>query len=280
VDFELIAIDNFCEKARGDGYERDKGPNALRAAQEGNPWLKVLTYDERQSHWQAKNLGVRESTGKFLLFVDAHVMPGRDSIYPMFEYFLANHEALNGSLHLPVTYLILEWRKLIYRLDVDLELGKLEYSFDEAKPADRPYRVPAMSSCGMMITRETYDRLGGWPTILGSWGGGENFINFALATMGKNVWVWHAEPLYHHGEKRGYSMDRMDIVTNRCAAVFVVGGLEMAKRYMKAVHWPNLAQADLMKERILTRVRMECHDHRELIKAQQTVSLEDWVTQW
>lgn len=280
MDFEIIAVDNYCEAVGRQGFHKDKGAAVLRAATEGNSWLKVLTYDARASHWQAKNLGVAESTGKLLLFLDAHAIPGRDSIYPMVEYFRAHHQALNGSLHLPLTYQILEWRKLIYKLDVDLELGKLQYMFDDFRPSDQPYKVPAMSSCGMLVSRETYDKLGGWPTPLGSWGGGENFFNFALATMGKNVWIWPGGTLYHHGEKRGYWLDKTDIVTNRCIAVFIVGGLEMAQRYMSNVHGTGSRQGLVWKDKILTKVRNACCDHRELIKPQQTVLLHDWLKRW
>jgi glycosyltransferase involved in cell wall biosynthesis len=280
VDFEVLAINNFCQEFRNKGMEEDTGAAALRSASEGNPWLKVLSYDASASHWQAKNLGIREAQGDFLLFVDGHVMPGRDSLYPMFKHYQENYRQLNGTLHAPVTYKILEWRKLIYQLNVDLELGKLEYSFASAKEADQPYRIPAMSSCGMMIDRGTMDALGHWPKALGSWGGGENFMNFALATTGRNVWVWHGEPLYHHGEKRGYSMSRNDILHNRCVAVYVVGGRDMARRYMTNAYSSRPEHNSLWREKFWLQVVRGCYEHRQLIKAQQTVSLADWLGQW
>ena len=282
LDFEILAVDNSCHEFKVRGIVPDDGRRRIDAAAEGNQWLKSIEYGDRASHWQAKNYAVSKATGEVLLFVDGHVVPGRDAVRSMFEFYRREWKRLDGTLHLPLTYKILEWRKLIYRLDVDLSLGKLHYTFDDyrepAGPYRIPYQVPCMSSCGMMMHRQIFDLIGGWPVGLGSWGGGENFTNFALAVLGKRVWIWPGKPLYHHGEKRGYPMWRNDIIFNRTLATYIVGGDDLAQRFIMNCNAPG--QTDLWRERVLKKVVKSGRRHRGLIEKGQVTSIEDWVGRW
>jgi len=278
IDFEVLAVDNTCRDLEVRGIVPDSGREKVDAAAFGNPWLKSLGYSARASHWQAKNLAVSQASGDVLMFVDGHVVPGRGSISSMFKFYRQNWEELNGTLHLPLTYKILEWRKLIYRLDVDLSVGKLHYTFDTYVESEKPYRVPCMSSCGMMMHRKIFELLGGWPTGLGSWGGGENFLNFALAVLGKNVWIWPGEPLYHHGEKRGYSMWRKDILFNRVLALYVVCGYEFARRFIVHCNAPGYSLS--LRERMLSKAARSGRRHHELIRERQVMEIEQWLREW
>jgi len=272
VEFEIIAINNYCQEVKDQKREEDKGYEALLASQRGNPWLKILKYDEKLSHWQAKNLGVMESTGKFLWFCDAHCIVSRDSLLRMYEYYRNHYEVLNGTLHLPLTYKILEWHKLIYKLVANSETGEIHYSFTSSRPANAPYRVPCMSTCGMMMTRELYDYIGGWPVELGIYGGGENFINFTLAVLGKTVNIFPAPPLFHHGEKRGYHWNGDDYTRNRTIASYMFGGKELAARFI-AHRRGNPA----ILQKILNDVLEKTRPHREMIAAKQKLSIEEWL---
>ena len=275
VDFEIIAINNYCQEVKDQKREEDKSYEVLLASQKGNPWLKVLKYDKKLSHWQAKNLAVRESAGKFLWFCDAHCIVSRDSLFNMFLYYWNNYEELNGTLHLPLTYKILEWHKLIYKLVANLETGEIHYSFTPYRPADTPYRMPCMSTCGMMMTRELYDYVGGWPVELGIYGGGENFINFTLAILGKSVNIFPAEPLFHHGEKRGYHWNGDDYTRNRTIATYMFGGKELAARFIAHRRGnPTVLQM------ILNDVLEKTKSHREMIAEKQEINIEDWLKIW
>lgn len=279
-EFEILAINNFCEEFTKQGRVNDGGEAALRAAATVNPWLRVLTYQDRASHWQAKNLGIKEASSDFLMFLDGHIIPSRDSLYPMFRYYRDNYKELNGSIHLPLTYHILEYHKLIYKTDVNLELGKMEYTFDNFRESDEPYKTSVMSSCGMLVHRDILAALGNWPTALGSWGGGENFLNYALATTGRNVWIWPKGTLFHHGDKRGYAMSRTDVVYNRCLAVYLICGYKTAQKYLANAYKPSPTQTEIWQERTLLDIVHKCSEHRELIQDQQSITIEDWLTKW
>ena len=164
VDFEIIAVDNSCKEVEAQGRQLDGSGSAISGSIEVNPWLRYIIYNEKLSHWQAKNKAVEASSSPILWFCDAHCMIGRNALFNMFSYYRNHHQALNGTLHLPLTYKILESRRLIYKLVNNLEpAGEVHYSFTPLRRTDGPFRVPCMSTCGMMMTREIYDDLGGWP---------------------------------------------------------------------------------------------------------------------
>jgi len=276
VDFELIAINNYCEEVKAQNREQDKGGETIKACQRGNKWLKYLEYTDKLSHWQSKNLGVQHSTGDILWFVDAHCAISRDGLFDMFHYYIKNQDRLNGTIHLPLTYKILEWHRLIYKLAGEIEQGNLHYSFTGYRAADEPYEVPCMSTCGMMISREIYDKLGGWPVELGIYGGGENFINYTLAVLGMKKWIMTGGgTLFHHGEKRGYHWNGDDMIRNRFIANYMFGGdkwLSLMKENRKG------------RKEVLTKiyedVKATCKKHREFIKTKQVISIEEWLNKW
>lgn len=276
VDFEILAVDNWCEFMEAEqGKKQDKTYEHLKACEKGYPWLKALEYRESLSHWQAKNLAVQQSTGKFLWFCDSHCMVRRDSLFNMFEYYKKHHEALNGTLHLPLSYHIMEYHKLIYKLVWEPEVGNIHYSFSGYRSEDEPYQVPCMSTCGMMMTRELYDQLGGWPVELGIYGGGENFINFTLAVLGKSINIFPGPQLCHHGDKRNYHWYGDDYARNRCIANYLFGGVDLARRFID-----NRKGSKRVLYRILNNVLDTCAEHRKLIKDQQVMTIEDWSNQW
>lgn len=275
VDFEIIAVNNFCDEVAAQGKKEDPGAEALKATMRQNPWLKVINYREKLSHWQAKNLGVKNSTGRFLWFCDAHCVVSRDSLYKVLETYRRHWGVLDGTLHLPLTYKITEAKRMIYKLVTELDHGYVHYSFTRYRDALAPYPVPCMSTCGMMMSRELYDALGGWPTELGIYGGGENFINFTLAVLGKTVHIMPGGPLFHHGAPREYSWNYTDFKRNQIIATYLFGGRELAELFTKHSKGNQEVLHGILKD-----LFMKCADHREHIKRQQKLGIRDWVKIW
>lgn len=275
VDFEIIAINNFCAEVAAQDKEEDPGAEALKATMRQNPWLKVVDYREKLSHWQAKNLGVKHSSGRFLWFCDAHCLVSRDSLFKMFAFYRDNWRELNGTLHLPLTYKIMESRRLIYKLVAQLDHGWMHYSFTGYRDSPAPYAVPCMSTCGMMMARELYDALGGWPAELGIYGGGENFINFSLAVLGKTVNIMPGGPLFHHGAPRQYSWNYTDFKRNQIIATYLFGGRALAELF--TLHCKGNQE---VLRGIAEEVFVKCAEHRQLIKRQQKLDIREWVSKW
>jgi len=283
ADFEIIAINNYCDEVAGQigniRSDDDKAGEQLKGVMRGHPWLKALDYSDKLSHWQAKNMGVQASSGKWLFFCDAHCIVSRDALYNMYQYAEEHLDPMEGSIHLPLTYHIMDYKSLCYKLVANLDVGEVAYSFTPYRPhlaeGSSVYEVPCMSTCGMMISRELYDYIGGWPSELGIYGGGEPFINFTLATMGMSKHIFVSNPLTHHGNKRGYSWNFDDHVRNKCIAAYMYGGKDFALTMMRH----NKGNQDVLMK-IYADVLEKCKPHRELIKPKQIISIQDWVKKW
>lgn len=280
-DFEIITIDNHCEELQAQldakGKIKDAGGEYLASLADSRyrPWLKYVQYDEKLSHWNAKNAGIAASDGEFLWFVDAHCIPSQGSLRAMFDYYKKNWQEMNGTLHMPLAYMLERpGLELIYKLVTDVERGVVHYSFTRYRAADAPYRVPCMSTCGMMMHRSIYDQLGGWPKEMGIYGGGEHFINFTLATLGKTINIFPAKPLYHYAAPRGYHWNYNDYHRNRCIATYMYGGEAWAYRYIM-----NIKGHDPVKESIFQTVigSKMCREQYQWIEPQRKMSIGTWL---
>jgi len=297
IDAEVIAIDNFCPEILEQEYEtpanicpfcyekldayrtRDCGGIQVKEYSEKIPNLIFDTYTKKLSHWNSKNHGVRRwAKGSVLLFLDAHVVPSPGSIKLMLDMFEAQNP--NGTYHLPLTYILDLKKQLKYRLDVDPSRSYYGYTFAGYEPKmAAPEEVASMSTCGMMMTRELFDQMGGWPEELGIYGGGENYMNFVLATMGKSKWVCPVGPLSHFAAPRGYYYNYDDFVRNRAIAVYMItGSLHEAWNYLehcqgnpetlREIH-NSIFKAGLSEYGIMK--------HQEQLKDHQIIDIRTWL---
>ncbi|MGD9156823.1 MAG: glycosyltransferase family 2 protein [Desulfobacteraceae bacterium] len=310
IEFEIIAVDNYCEQAvrqcnvatqkaidklkqiyfnegreieASDMFEihdmippiyKNRSGEAIKACARGNPWLRYVEYPDSLSHWQAKRVGVQESDGKVLLFVDAHTIPSVDAIEEMFLEYTRGSYNENGTMHLPLTYKILEWHRLIYKFFVENEFF-YSYKFTPFRQAKEPYEVQCMSTCGMMISRSIYDQLGGWPATLGVYGGGENFMNYTLAVCGFKKWIYPHGTLFHHADRRDYHWYGDNLIYNRMLAHYLFGGKDLLAKFTSICKGrPSTLQ--MFAEMALK----EGFDQRQQIKSIQKMTIEEWAEKW
>lgn len=315
VDFEIVAVNNYCPELQSQtkaqvalelekvkkhlavtgyktggylknifddalaSFEEDRGGGSIKACSRGHKWLKYVEYKDKLSHWNAKRIGCEAATGKYFMFIDAHCIVQRDSIVDMFNYYKENYAYVNGTIHLPLTYKILEWHRLMYKLvvhdDANGNPAEFTYSFTTFRPEDEPYELPCMSTCGMMISREIYGKMGGWPEELGIYGGGEHFMNFTLSVLGHRKMIYPHGVLCHHGEKRGYYWNYDDHIRNRILATYLFGGKDVGQRFISiAKGRPQVLQ------RMLDEVSRLCARQRDRIINNQKISIDDWVDKW
>lgn len=252
-------------------------------------WLQWVSFPDKLSHWNAKNTAVAVARGRLLLFLDAHVVPARGSISRMVRaYDRCTEENGPCSLHAPLTYHILEEHRLIYKLVHNPERGELHYSFtgypnewDIAAHVDTglaiPQEVPCMSCCGVLISRDVYDALGGWPLQMGIYGGGENFLNFTMAVLGMKHFIMPGPPVHHYATHRGrgYHWEWGDHKKNQAIANFMFGGTKWLENYCR-LH-PKYARVPDFFEHLIPMVYEECRSQRWMIKSQQKMEIEEWI---
>ncbi len=259
------------------GMNAMKSGEALKASAGGNPWLRYLKFDKRLSHWECKRQACAAAHADTFLFLDAHCIVS-DGIANMFDAYTDGYSNI-GTFHMPITYKILEWHRLIYKMVIeDAFYGYSFTGFPSMKDAGvKPIEVPCMSTCGMMISREVYDRVGGWPTGMGAYGGGENFMNYALAVTGAYKFIYPAITCHHHGEKRDYHSTYDGTLFNRLLAHYLFGGIK-ALTELAAASRGNPGAVKNLVDGIVT--SDEYQRHRKVIRENTTVDIDTWRKSW
>jgi hypothetical protein len=127
----------------------------------------------------------------------------------------------------------------------------------------------------MMISREIFDLTGGWSKEFGIYGGGENFMNYTLAVLGKKKWIFPEGTLFHHGEKRGYSYNYDDFVRNRILAHYLFGGEVCARACASVLRGRQEVLTALCSDAI-----NRSRKHRAHIRKNQVNSIEEAISPW
>lgn len=292
VDHEILVIDNLNDDARnqiiGKNIKIDKGHSHINdegkeiqshiknmSEQLKTKWLRYIHYTDYFSLWQSRNCGIINATGDIIMFVDAHCVPSKKSIVNMFNYYEKNWEQLDGSIHLPLTYHILEEKKLIYKLVYDKSKGQCQYSFTSLTKNDDIFETPCMSTCGMMCHKSFYDKTGLYPQK-GIYSGGEHFFNYVMAILGKKKWIYSKNDatLFHHGDKRDYNYTWDGYQYNRIAANYMFGGEEWVDLYINELNINSKSKEKLKKQVVENEENIIQRKH---IYSQQKFSIEEWV---
>jgi glycosyltransferase involved in cell wall biosynthesis len=266
LDYEVIYIDN----------KSTVEPNFLDGKAKNR--LTTLHYDDKLSHWNAKMVGVEAAKATTLFFMDAHCILQPDSLLNMFKAYKTQYTSLNGSLHMPISYLLeVPGRELTYKHFYNKPYGIMHYSFTRMRTRDKIHKIPSMSSCGCMIEKEILiDACGGWPRELGIYGGGENFLNYTMAVLGYDKNIWPFNPIHHYAYRRGYSWNYDDFVRNHIIACYMWGGEVWVDRYIvgrQAIKGDKPAVLNGMKDDVISK----CSEQREHIKSLQKYSPEEWM---
>ena len=69
IDHEVLAIDNLQSTMQEDRGSQNVASMANKWSQSKDPWLRYFHYTDKLSHWQCKNLGIREAKGDIYWFI-------------------------------------------------------------------------------------------------------------------------------------------------------------------------------------------------------------------
>lgn len=248
------------------------------------PNVDFYSYTDTLSHWQAKNKGVDRAYGDTLLFLDAHVVIYPGVIKKMLECFKELPE--HSLLHMPITYMLEDGKKnaLIYELVTDLANGIVDYRFTKFDSDKEYIEVPCMSTCGMMVSKQTMlDKFLKWPSLLGSYSGGEQYINFVGAVLGIRKFVLNAGSLFHYAAPRSYELVYEDVYRNRAIATYLYAGKDLFNCYLDNLIRLKRGRISL---RIINKIRMELlgnaemQERRSYIKENSVTDIETWIKKW
>ena len=317
LDFEIIAVNNMCSeltnqwdnlkvkslrKANNRTFSKevvsdiidmlppqmnDRAGEAIKASAKGNEWLTYMEFKDRLSHWECKRLACKQAKADTFLFIDAHCIPslGIDEMYRSYHSPVQTSNGYEnfdysemGTMHMPLTYKILEWHRLIYKMAIDNEFYGYSFTpFREPNAYNDPYEVPVMSTCGMMISRAVYECVGGWPKGMYAYGGGENFMNYALSVTGKRKWIYPGVTCHHHGDRRDYHYTYDGTLINRLLAHYLFGGFDKLRKLASV----SKGDPDAVKSFVHQILSSEVHKvHRDIIKENANYDLDIWADKW
>ena len=210
TDSEVIVVLNQCDQSETERLSK------FWPAKTG--WLKILQYDEKPSCWQARNAGAERAEGKYLLFLDSHVMPKPGAFVGALEY----HRCFTGVLHFGVNYWLEHPVRTLYQYK--WQPHKFWGSWTRRKPDSPDYRILMSGMTGAMVDKMAFENIGGFHPALGIYGGGEPYLDLKSQMFGYEARCNPAFQMYHLTERRGYAWNNDDLWRNFMIAAWALGG--------------------------------------------------------
>jgi len=235
-------------------------------------WARILVLDNISSCWQARNLGARESVGKYLCFLDSHVLIKTGSVWGALQW----HAGWKGILHFGINYWLNDPTSMVcqYKWRRDKFWG--DWTYKRPDPPD--YRI-FMAGMHLMVDREVFWDLGGFHPAFGVYGGGEPYLYLKAQMYGYEARCNPEFQVYHLTEQRGYTCTNEEIWFNFLLASYVLGGEE----YMNPVYRAYQEQCNghekylVGLEELYWRAREIGQEERDLVKIRARTSLDEIV---
>ena len=241
-DYEIIIVNNG---STGDNLElarrmvgldmTDPSKYSDGRTKTRNKSRRNLTYIEIKDQLHAKaaiNIGAWKAKGKYHVHCDSHVLFNNDWL-TLAEDFMDNNESC-GILHSSVTwnYRVTDVRAYQYFLGVDEYGNRNKFNilggWSTKKQADKPYRIAASGTCGLVTRGDRYrDLYKGYPSQLRGYSGGEPYLELLTWMMGDEVYV-HPDMITTHfacTRSRGYHQGGPYILArNNMLSWYILGG--------------------------------------------------------
>jgi glycosyltransferase involved in cell wall biosynthesis len=263
-DYEIIVVDNLSTDQTERHFTNIREPK-----------IKYIQYKDKQSHWCAKNAGIKAAKGKNLFFIDAHCIIGRDALRNQIE-FLENFKGNIGGVH--CLHNTITMRK---PYEYELKTGKFSYRFMTSQTLWNhkidPYEVGVMTTCGMMCKADIFKELGGWNPEFGVRVGGEAYMNFKHSTCGYPHYIHPKSQYFHMKTDYKYPRRYNDVIRNYFIAAYTTGGLEWLDS-TSAQYEHKIAKGK--RQAIYQDVIAKCTPDMEFIKSKQKMSLTDYFKRW
>lgn len=168
--------------------------------------------------YQARNLGASVAKGKYLWFLDAHVMPVPGHFRKAFEF----KQSFEGILHMGLQYFLDKPGRVVfgYRWKRDMFWG----SWTRTPPKPPEYRILMNGGANILMEKSLWDLIGGYNKGLGIYGGGEPYTDIKAQMFGYPVKSHPDFHYYHLAIRRGYYWNSTDMWRNFMITSYSLGG--------------------------------------------------------
>ncbi|KAK0050903.1 polypeptide N-acetylgalactosaminyltransferase 10 [Biomphalaria pfeifferi] len=178
---EIVVVDDFSTN------EELKAPLEEYIAQHFKK-VRIIRNKQREGLIRSRIIGANQTTGSFLVFLDAHVEVNVNFLPPLIEPMVLDYRTIVCPMVDNTVDETLEVRGLIYR-----ERGAFDWALVYHRlpvhQADEsiPHNVTSMIGCAMAISRRWWEEIGMFDPGLEIWGGEQFEISFKSWMCGGRV---------------------------------------------------------------------------------------------
>ena len=242
-DFEIIIVDDSSEDFVLQEYFNR--PNFDKRVK-----YHRVSFDSTSS---SRNYGASLTDGGIILFLDAHVILGEDSISKIIKFFKHHKDATIGFIPLirypgsdKVSHHKIHW-------DTD-------WWFDWLSPKEKPFRCASGGHGAYIIRKECWDKIGGYPSELVGYGSSAEEIYINILNWMYNGECWVITDVYqiHNDFGRNYKQQLSKMQVNHIISSYLIGG----KKYSDYVK--NSYVTDMDKD-LYTKIIDSLSEKREKI---------------
>lgn len=241
---------------------------------------EVVVQQSELSPPQARQLGFNKSSGKYVFFMDNHVIPCSG----YFERSIADFEHFNiDTLHSCYQYYLRDTVHYHYKL-------KLKHNFwgeSGPQPGDkvRPHRIAAGGHGGFMVKRTSWEAMGGYGPdgLFQGYAGEEMYADLKAWLLGYSVWIDPKIKHFHYAGKRPYARHRSEgFFINLMVCANVIGGVDwmntVYESFSNRSKWiMPLGNRDMYELMIIAYERSAAHSAELATKRTKTLDeLLDW----
>lgn len=267
-DYEIIVVNNKSEDQTKDFL--DEVPEDFKNK------VRQIIWNERYSNIIAKNIGVQNSSGRLLFFLDAHCIMKRDSLREMINW-LDSFKGKIGGIHSRARYM---WSGLGKLLEWKISVKDFNHIATPARERTKSYEIATATTCGMLCKREIFDELGLWNENFGTYFGAESYMVWKHITCGYPHYMHHKAYFWHQSwMQHKYPFPEDDRARNRMITAFCIGGEEWLDKQKEAekarFERPDLKGKGIDFEALKKEVMEKCFSDREFIKSKQIMTINE-----
>lgn len=294
IPYEIIVATNKCTDDTPD-ILLDKYRRWVRAG-----LLRVVEFNDRNSHWGAANAGIAAAVGKYIVISDGHM-----SIRYGTMARLLNGAKEHGGIWFGAEQQWNDTTIKTYQYDLKLWTCFWGYRCRSQPPGnnDKPYKIAMAPHCLLLVSRDEIDRYGAYSPPFATYGGGEPYLCLKWWMMGSSCWIdpqalcrhafgWRAtwtKAKKDHKRKsaaytldgilrrelkkgeeyltysKGYSRSNYDLNKNFALSAYALGGERWLDHYLsRRVRDPEPMRSQVVEECASDRLFIEKNATRQL----------------
>jgi len=180
-------------------------------------FLRFFSMD-KGSVSQSRRFGAENAKGKYLFFLDSHVLLEENCVCSVLELFETIEDL--GICWLSVRYL-LGWT---YAYGYKLQLNTFWGTWQHKKKSNDPWPCLMSGLAAAAARRDRLMEINNFHPALGIYGGSEPYISMKMEMFGYRNFVHPNAKAAHFVDKRGYCWNSSDFLHNFLLASYTLGG--------------------------------------------------------